>query len=126
MMIRRCHAFTLIELLVVIAIIALLLAVIVPSLKTAKEYATGALCLSNQNQLSVAWYSYQADNDNYLVGGSTYSRRDRSNRPTDYRWCERPLFNEGDNPEVAAVPSGTQTTQQYRICLLYTSPSPRD
>lgn len=76
--------FTLIELLVVIAIIALLLAVIIPSLKAAKELDSGVVCLNNQQQLCVAWLSYADDNDSCIVGGSTY---DQSHpRPTPYRW----------------------------------------
>ncbi len=109
------RAFTLIELLVVIAIIALLLAIIIPSLKTAKEYATGALCLNNQKQLSLSWYSYQADNANNLVGGSTYSEADRPGRATPYRWCEKPLFRQGDDPEKVPTPNGPQMTLDTRI-----------
>jgi prepilin-type N-terminal cleavage/methylation domain-containing protein/prepilin-type processing-associated H-X9-DG protein len=112
---KHAHAFTLIELLVVIAIIGLLLAIIIPALKTAKEYATGALCLNNQKQLSLAWYSYQSDNRNYLVGGSTYSRADRPSGPTDYRWCEKPLFRQGDDPEKVATPAPAQMTLDTRI-----------
>jgi prepilin-type N-terminal cleavage/methylation domain-containing protein/prepilin-type processing-associated H-X9-DG protein len=112
---RRDCGFTLIELLVVIAIIALLLAIVIPSLKTAKEYATGALCLNNQKQLSLAWYSYQSDNSNQIVGGSTYSRADRSWGPTDSRWCEKPLFRQGDDPEKVAAPAPAQMTLETRI-----------
>lgn len=55
-------AFTLIELLVVIAIIALLMSVIMPSLHKAKEIAAAVVCLSNQKQISVAYYIYAEDN----------------------------------------------------------------
>lgn len=62
-------AFTLIELLVVIAIIALLIAIIIPALRAAKEIAGTAVCLSNQNQLGKSYYMYAGDNDAGLADG---------------------------------------------------------
>lgn len=59
--------FTLIELLVVVAIIALLLAVIVPSLKSAKRFAAAAVCLANENQLIKSWLLYAEDNDSKFI-----------------------------------------------------------
>lgn len=88
--------FTLIELLVVIAIIALLMAIIMPSLRAAKELASGAVCVSNQRQLCTAWTTYATENDEMLVGGSNYYS---GSGGTPYRWVERPLYNDTDNPE---------------------------
>ncbi len=59
-------AFTLIELLVVIAIIALLMAVILPALRVAKQQAGAAVCLANQNQLLKSWYLYAEDSDDEI------------------------------------------------------------
>lgn len=56
------NAFTLIELLVVIAIIGLLLAIIMPSMKSAKEQAKAALCMSNQRQIGIAFSTYAQSN----------------------------------------------------------------
>ncbi len=64
-------AFTLIELLVVIAIIALLLAIVLPSFKIAKQMAQGTVCLANINSLSKAWCIYADDYNDRLIGGST-------------------------------------------------------
>ena len=58
-------AFTLIELLVVIAIIALLLSVILPALRSAKNQAKLTICMSHQRQIVLALLAYQASNGDY-------------------------------------------------------------
>jgi len=59
-------AFTLIELLVVIAIIALLVSILVPSLKRARELAREAVCVSNLRQLGNAYYLYAEENTGHV------------------------------------------------------------
>ena len=58
-------AFTLIELLVVISIIALLLAILMPSLARVKEQAKRVVCMSNQHQLGIAFSTYASDTGKY-------------------------------------------------------------
>ena len=65
----KTKAFTLIELLVVIAIIAVLMAILMPSLRAAKDHATRIHCVSNVKTLALAWFLYKDDNDDKLVGG---------------------------------------------------------
>jgi len=65
--------FTLIELLLVIAIIALLIALLTPVLRSAKERAHRAVCLSNLNQLTLAWLTYADEHDGKMVRGTAFS-----------------------------------------------------
>ena len=58
---RGQKAFTLIELLVVISIIAILLAVVMPSLRMVKQQARKVICLSNMRQTGVALQTYFVD-----------------------------------------------------------------
>jgi prepilin-type N-terminal cleavage/methylation domain-containing protein len=70
---RPTAAFTLVELLVVIAIIAILAAVLLPALASAKMQAARAQCVSNERQLLLAAMIYPTDNNDRLVlnGGDT-------------------------------------------------------
>lgn len=63
--------FTLIELLVVIAIIALLMAIIMPALNTAKQQAAGAVCLAHEKQVLTAWLLYAEENDSKICSPNT-------------------------------------------------------
>jgi len=63
------RAFTLIELLVVIAIIALLMALLMPALRLAKDQASALICVNNLRQLSMGWFAYTVDHDGMLMGG---------------------------------------------------------
>lgn len=67
----RGGAFTLIELLVVIAIIALLLAILMPSLQMAKRQAAGIVCRSHLKQWSIIFGLYLIEHDSSFMEGLT-------------------------------------------------------
>lgn len=63
---RASRAFTLIEMLVVISIIALLLALLMPVLASARDAGEVAKCGSNLRQQMIAFSAYAADNKDFL------------------------------------------------------------
>ncbi|QNN23728.1 prepilin-type N-terminal cleavage/methylation domain-containing protein [Planctomycetales bacterium ZRK34] len=70
----RRNAFTLIELLVVVAIIALLIAILMPSLQEARKVSVRVACLSNMRQVSAAINMYVIDNKGYLPGPCSFGQ----------------------------------------------------
>jgi len=79
---RKVKGFTLIELLVVIAVIALLLALLIPALRSAREQGHRVVCLSNLKQLTMAWIAYADEYDGKIVYGSPFATHS-SGRITD-------------------------------------------
>ncbi|UCG17254.1 MAG: prepilin-type N-terminal cleavage/methylation domain-containing protein, partial [Phycisphaerales bacterium] len=59
------RAFTLIELLVVVSIIALLIAILLPSLNNAREQAKTVLCQTRLHSISLGAYTYATDFGRY-------------------------------------------------------------
>ena len=67
----RGSGFTLIELLVVIAVIAVLMGILLPALRKARDQAKRVHCLSNVKTLTLGWLMYKDDHDYKLVPGKT-------------------------------------------------------
>lgn len=65
---HRAIGFTLIELLVVVAIIALLISILLPSLKKARDQAKFTVCLSNTKAMGTALQLYKDENLSYFPG----------------------------------------------------------
>ena len=63
----KLRSFTLIELLVVIAIIAILAAILMPALSSARERGKGITCTNNQKQLALACMNYQEDFNGWYI-----------------------------------------------------------
>ena len=75
-MVRRPRAFTLIELLVVISIIAILLAIMLPALGTARRAALEAKCGTNVRFLTVATLVFATEHDDWLPNHGTPGEED--------------------------------------------------
>ncbi len=69
----RRKAFTLVELLVVVAIIALLISILLPAMRKARDAAGVAVCLSNQRQIGLAVGGYREDHRGAFVPCQVYN-----------------------------------------------------
>ncbi len=65
----RARGFTLLEVLVVVAIIALLTAILLPSLKKVRAQAREVKCESNLRQIASAWQMYLQDSKGIFPSG---------------------------------------------------------
>lgn len=66
---HRQAAFSLLEVLVVVAIIALLAAVLLPSLSASRQRAAAVACLANMRQMGLALHMYAQNHRGRLVSG---------------------------------------------------------
>lgn len=83
---RKRHAFTLIELLVVIAIIAILMSILMPALKRAREQGRRVVCEGNLKTLTLCWIMYADENDQKLVNGAGGINRGSPNSLHETPW----------------------------------------
>ena len=89
---KKPEAFTLIELLIVIAIIAILAAMLMPVLSSAKDRADQVYCLNNMRQWALAFHMYCDDNNGYVPDEGdtaepiTYGGAPNATDNYDYAW----------------------------------------
>lgn len=117
---RYCTpAFTLIELLVVIAIIAVLMGILMPSLKRAREQARGMSCLSNHKNLALAYTMYAQENNGSICSGVPSYRSEEQ----QYNWkvpsWVRPPIDENTGTEKTGAASLNDRFTGFRQGVLY-------
>jgi len=102
-------AFTLIELLVVMGIIAILSALLMPALSSAKRKATQVNCTSNIKQLTLANYTHSDDYGEHLDYGNLEKG---TNQQEGGYWNEKGVWmgaliseNQNQNEKIFACPA---------------------
>jgi len=92
------RAFTLIELLVVIAIIAILMAMLMPALKRAREQGKRAVCLNNTKTLVLGWLMYADENEGRIPRAGASENLSVTDawirKPAGTLPCEAPEFEQ--------------------------------
>jgi prepilin-type N-terminal cleavage/methylation domain-containing protein/prepilin-type processing-associated H-X9-DG protein len=107
---NEAPGFTLLELLVVIAIIAILAALLLPSLSKAKTKGQGVACTANLKQLQLCWQLYTDDNADSLPGNTALNPGDLSNRGA---WTADPVSWLQGNAWTDVTPTNLQRGVLY-------------
>lgn len=91
---RRTTGFTLVELLVVVSIIALLISILLPSLRKARDQAKTVKCAANERQVGQALAAFIAESNGLYPPSYAY--------PTKGQWDP----SHPENQELSSVPYG--------------------
>ncbi len=130
----RRRGFTLIELLMVIAIIALLISILLPSLRGAREGGWMVKCQSNQRQIGMASEQYTREFDGWVVreAGTGRNRGECRFRGENWGWrypwprAWRPYLDSTrlwSDSAAAGSPLGGEYRDHYEFAEYYHDPA---
>ncbi len=108
-------AFTLVELLVVIAVLALLLAILGPSLKKARDMAMEGACKSNLRLWGIGFLAYAADHKGFLPHPDGQEREVKGTDTGNEGYMDLVPPYMGDRPRCD-YPAGQKPTHGFWQC----------
>lgn len=122
------QGFTLIELLVVIALIAILAALLLPTLNRARARAQGYQSVNNTRQLLLAWILYSDDHNGrlaYNLGGPAGGKDPA--RKTNANWVNNNLTWEldSDNTNALTLTEASLGSYASKVTSIYRCPADR-
>ncbi len=108
----KTRNFTLIELLVVIAIISILVSMLLPALKNARESAKAITCINNLKQIGTAQHGYAMDFGGWSTPVWSCYPGSLSDHPDRLSWTEMLV-----DQELLPAPVSGETTTLLCPCL---------